>query len=110
VFQLASLTDVHWTWRMSGEVVLMTLLGGWAPSSARWSARAGVIVGMQNYLAIRRLGSWVTVIQGVIFVVCVLAVPPRHRRRITCGCRSIIRAARRPAMCARRRSRRRPWR
>ena len=36
VFQLASLTDVHWS--MSGEVVLMTLMGGMARCSARWSA------------------------------------------------------------------------
>ena len=68
VFQLASLTDVHWT--MSGEVVLMTLLGGMGTIFGP-VAGALVIVGLQNYLA--PLGQWVTVITGVIFVVCVLA-------------------------------------
>ena len=41
VFQFATLTDVHWT--MSGEVVLMTLLGGMGTSSARWSARSSIV-------------------------------------------------------------------
>ena len=63
VFQLASLTDVHWT--MSGEVVLMTLLGGMGTVFGP-VVGALVIVAMQNYLA--QLGAWVTVIQGVIFV------------------------------------------
>ena len=67
VFQLASLTDVHWS--MSGEVVLMTLLGGMGTIFGP-VVGAAVIVTMQNYLA--ELGSWVTVVQGVIFVVCVL--------------------------------------
>jgi len=68
VFQLASLTDVHWT--MSGEVVLMTLLGGMGTIFGP-VVGALVIVGLQNYLA--PLGQWVTVITGMIFVVCVLA-------------------------------------
>ena len=68
VFQLASLTDVHWT--MSGEVVLMTLLGGLGTIFGP-VVGAAVIITMQNYLA--QLGAWVTVVQGVIFVVCVLA-------------------------------------
>jgi branched-chain amino acid transport system permease protein len=68
VFQLASLTDVHWT--MSGEVVLMTLLGGLGTVFGP-VVGAAVIISMQNYLA--QLGAWVTVVQGVIFVVCVLA-------------------------------------
>jgi branched-chain amino acid transport system permease protein len=68
VFQLASLTDVHWT--MSGEVVLMTLLGGMGTIFGP-VVGALVIVGLQNYLA--PLGQWVTVITGVIFVICVLA-------------------------------------
>ena len=68
VFQLASLTDVHWT--MSGEVVLMTLLGGMGTIFGP-VVGALVIVGLQNYLA--PFGQWVTVITGVIFVVCVLA-------------------------------------
>ena len=67
VFQLASLTDVHWS--MSGEVVLMTLLGGLGTIFGPVIG-ATVIVTMQNYLA--ELGAWVTVIQGAIFVVCVL--------------------------------------
>jgi branched-chain amino acid transport system permease protein len=68
VFQLASLSDVHWT--MSGEVVLMTLVGGLGTVFGP-ALGAAVIVTMQNYLA--HLGAWVTVVQGVIFVVCVLA-------------------------------------
>ncbi|MGX5736003.1 branched-chain amino acid ABC transporter permease [Bosea thiooxidans] len=67
VFQLASLTDVHWS--MSGEVVLMTLVGGLGTVFGP-IAGALVIVAMQNYLA--TLGAWVTVIQGCIFVICVL--------------------------------------
>jgi branched-chain amino acid transport system permease protein len=67
VFQLASLTDVHWS--MSGEVVLMTLVGGLGTVFGP-IAGAAVIIGMQNYLA--SFGEWVTVIQGVIFVFCVL--------------------------------------
>jgi branched-chain amino acid transport system permease protein len=67
VFQLASLTDVHWT--MSGEVVLITLLGGMGTVFGP-VAGALVIITMENYLA--QLGAWVTVVQGAIFVVCVL--------------------------------------
>ncbi|MFV0473013.1 MAG: branched-chain amino acid ABC transporter permease, partial [Pikeienuella sp.] len=67
VFQLASLTDVHWS--MSGEVVLMTLLGGMGTIFGPVIG-AGIVVTMQNYLA--HLGAWVTVIQGVIFVIGVL--------------------------------------
>ncbi len=67
VFQLASLTDVHWS--MSGEVVLMTLVGGLGTLFGP-VVGAAVIVAMQNYLA--ELGAWVSVVQGVIFVVCVL--------------------------------------
>jgi branched-chain amino acid transport system permease protein len=68
VFGIATLTDVHWS--MSGEVVLMTLVGGLGTVFGPVIG-AAVIVAMQNYLA--ELGAWVTVIQGVIFVVCVLA-------------------------------------
>ena len=68
VFQLASLSDVHWT--MSGEVVLMTLLGGMGTIFGP-VVGAFVIIAMQSYLA--ELGSWVTIVQGMIFVVCVLA-------------------------------------
>ena len=68
VFQLASLTDVHWS--MSGEVVLMTLVGGMGTLFGPLVG-AAVIVSMENYLA--QLGAWVTVVQGFIFVGCVLA-------------------------------------
>jgi branched-chain amino acid transport system permease protein len=68
VFQLASLSDAHWT--MSGEVILMTLVGGLGTIFGP-IVGAFVIVAMQNYLA--HLGQWVTIIQGAIFVVCVLA-------------------------------------
>jgi branched-chain amino acid transport system permease protein len=67
VFQLASLTDVHWT--MSGEVVLMTLLGGLGTIFGP-VVGALIIIAMENYLA--QLGAWVTIVQGVIFVICVL--------------------------------------
>jgi branched-chain amino acid transport system permease protein len=68
VFQLASLTDVHWT--MSGEVVLMTLLGGLGTVFGP-VAGAFIIATMENYLS--ELGAWVTITQGAIFVLCVLA-------------------------------------
>src|SRR2546421_1552158 len=68
VFQFASLTDVHWT--MSGEVVLMTLLGGMGTVFGP-VVGAFIIIGLENYLA--AFGEWVTVITGGIFVVCVLA-------------------------------------
>ena len=67
VFQLASLTDANWP--MSGEVVLMTLLGGLGTVFGP-VVGAFTIVAMQNYLA--QFGAWVTVVQGAIFVVCVL--------------------------------------
>lgn len=67
VFQLASLTDVHWT--MSGEVVLMTLIGGMGTVFGP-IVGAAVIVTMQNYLA--TWGAWVTIVQGTIFVIAVL--------------------------------------
>jgi branched-chain amino acid transport system permease protein len=68
VFGLASLTDVHWT--MSGEVVLMTLLGGLGTIFGPVIG-ALIIVGMENYFA--QLGAWVTVAQGGMFIICVLA-------------------------------------
>ena len=68
VFQLASLTDVHWT--MSGEVVLMTLLGGMGTIFGP-VVGAFAIIGLESYLA--GFGQWVTVITGAIFVICVLA-------------------------------------
>jgi branched-chain amino acid transport system permease protein len=68
VVQLASLTDVYWA--MSGEVVLMTLLGGMGTISGPM-AGAAIIITMQNYFA--GFGAWVTVAQGVVFVIAVLA-------------------------------------
>jgi branched-chain amino acid transport system permease protein len=68
VAQNASLTDVHWS--MSGEIVLMTLVGGLGTIFGP-VVGAFVITAMQQYLA--GYGQWVTVIQGVIFVACVLA-------------------------------------
>ncbi|MBZ0147137.1 MAG: branched-chain amino acid ABC transporter permease [Pseudorhodoplanes sp.] len=67
VFQLASLTDVNWP--MSGEVVLMTLLGGLGTVFGP-VVGAFIIIAMQNYLA--AFGQWVMVIQGTIFVICVM--------------------------------------
>jgi branched-chain amino acid transport system permease protein len=67
VFQLASLTDVHWS--MSGEVVLMTLVGG-------MGTLFGPVVGALFVVSLDHLlapfGSWFTVVMGVIFVACVL--------------------------------------
>ncbi len=68
VLQIASLTDVDWP--MSGEVVLMALVGGLGTVFGP-VAGAFIVVAMQNYLA--QVGQWVTVIQGAIFVICVLA-------------------------------------
>lgn len=67
VAQNASLTDVHWT--MSGEIVLMTLVGGLGTVFGP-VVGAFIIIAMQQYLA--GFGQWVTVIQGGVFVVCVL--------------------------------------
>ncbi|MGY4831232.1 branched-chain amino acid ABC transporter permease [Sphaerotilaceae bacterium SBD11-9] len=69
VLGFATLTDVHWS--LSGEVILMTLLGGLG-TFAGPVIGAFTIIGLQNFLA-DRVGSWVTVIIGVIFVVCVIA-------------------------------------
>jgi branched-chain amino acid transport system permease protein len=68
VFGIATLTDVHSS--MSGEVVLITLLGGLGTIFGP-VVGALVVTAMENYLA--QFGAWVTVAQGVIFVVCVLA-------------------------------------
>jgi branched-chain amino acid transport system permease protein len=68
VLGFATLSDAHWS--LSGEVVLMTLLGGMG-TFAGPVLGAFTIVGLQNFLA-DRVGSWVTVIIGVIFVVCVV--------------------------------------
>jgi branched-chain amino acid transport system permease protein len=67
VAQNASLSDVQFS--TSGEVVLMTLLGGMGTLYGP-VVGAIIVVAMQNYLA--QFGEWVTVIQGAIFVACVL--------------------------------------
>jgi branched-chain amino acid transport system permease protein len=85
VFQLASLTDVHW--HTSGEVVLMTLLGGMGTVLGP-IAGAFVVVMIENKFA--DAGDWVTILQGLIFVAVVLlfrkgivgeAIDWWHRRR-----------------------------
>ena len=67
VLGFATLSDAHWS--LSGEVVLMTLLGGLGTVFGP-VVGAFIVVTLENYLA--QLGAWVTVVQGVIFVVCVL--------------------------------------
>ncbi|MGE5270233.1 MAG: branched-chain amino acid ABC transporter permease [Thiohalocapsa sp.] len=68
VLQFASISDVYWT--TSGEVVLMTLVGGMGTILGP-VVGAFVVVTMETYLS--QAGSWVTIIQGAIFVFCVLA-------------------------------------
>jgi branched-chain amino acid transport system permease protein len=68
VFGIATLTDVHYS--TSGEVVLTTLLGGLGTVFGP-AVGALVVTSMENYLA--QFGAWVTVTQGVIFMICVLA-------------------------------------
>jgi branched-chain amino acid transport system permease protein len=69
VMGFATLSDVHWS--MSGEVILMTLLGGVGTFFGPVFG-AGIVISLQNLLA-DKVGSWVTVIIGAIFVICVLA-------------------------------------
>ena len=69
VLGFATLTDAHWS--LSGEVVLMTLLGGLG-TFAGPVLGAFTIIGLQDYLS-DRVGSWINVIIGAIFVVCVVA-------------------------------------
>jgi branched-chain amino acid transport system permease protein len=69
VFQLASLTDVDWP--MSGEVILMTLVGGLGTLFGP-VAGAFFMVTLENFLT--TIGQWVFVVQGVIFVFCVLVL------------------------------------
>ena len=82
VLQFASLSDVHW--HRSGEVVLMTLLGGMGTVLGP-SVGALLVVALENYLA--AAGSWVTVITGAVFVVTVLA----FRRGIVGEVRALVR-------------------
>ncbi len=68
VFGIATLTDVHWS--MSGEVILMTLIGG--IGTIFGPVMGALLFGaLETYLA--QFGDWVTVTQGAIFVLCVLA-------------------------------------
>jgi branched-chain amino acid transport system permease protein len=69
VMKFATLSDVHWS--MSGEVILMSLLGGVGTFFGPVLG-AGVVIALQDMLA-DKVGEWVTVIIGVIFVLCVLA-------------------------------------
>jgi branched-chain amino acid transport system permease protein len=68
VFHLATLTDVEWT--TSIQVVLVTLVGGLGTMPGP-IVGAFVIVAMQDYLA--EFGSWITIIQGGVFIACVLS-------------------------------------
>jgi branched-chain amino acid transport system permease protein len=67
VFQFATLTDV--AWQMSGEVILMTLLGGIGTMIGPLVG-AGLVVSLQNMLATS--GFPVTIATGLIFMACVL--------------------------------------
>ncbi|MTH33363.1 branched-chain amino acid ABC transporter permease [Paracoccus limosus] len=67
IFQFATLTDV--AWQMSGEVILMTLLGGIGTLLGP-IVGAGLVVSLQNYLATSDFP--VTIITGLVFMVCVL--------------------------------------
>ena len=69
IMGFATLSDVHWS--MSGEVILMSLLGGVGTLFGPVLG-AGIVISLQNILA-DKVGAWVTVIIGAIFVVCVLA-------------------------------------
>jgi branched-chain amino acid transport system permease protein len=81
VLQFASLSDVHW--HRSGEVVLMTLLGGMGTVMGP-SVGALLVIALENYLS--EMGSWVTVITGAVFVVTVLA----FRRGIVGEVRALV--------------------
>ena len=81
VFQSATLSDVHW--HRSGEVVLMTLLGGLGTPIGP-SVGALLVAGLENYLA--AYGSWIAVITGGVFIVCVLA----FRRGIVGEIRALV--------------------
>ena len=70
VFQLASLTDVDWP--TSGEVILMTLVGGLGTLFGP-VAGAFFVISLETYLT-TRIGQWVLVVQGLIFVLCVMVL------------------------------------
>lgn len=86
VFQFATLTDAHW--HTSGEVVLMTLLGGLGTAFGP-VVGAGIVVAIQNALA-DKVGSMITVIMGSIFVVCVLTFRRGIIGELNALCQSIV--------------------
>ncbi len=92
VLQLTTLSDVHWG--MSGEVLLMTFLGGVGTLFGP-VVGAFIVIAMQNYLA--SLGQWVTVIHGLIFIVCVLAF---RRGLVGEGIEYLARRREKPALAA----------
>lgn len=67
VFQLAALTDVHW--HMSGDVILMTLLGG---MNSVFGPAIGAILISALHHYFDALGAWVTIVVGLVFIACVL--------------------------------------
>jgi branched-chain amino acid transport system permease protein len=67
--QIATLTDVGW--HMSGELLLMVLIGGLGTITGPIFG-ALALISIQTYMA--ELGEWVTVAQGVVFVIVVLAL------------------------------------
>ncbi len=69
VFGLASLTDVHW--HTSGEVILMTLVGGVGTIFGPVIG-AGVVITLQNYFSSGQFGNYIHIIMGIVFIVCVL--------------------------------------
>ena len=69
IMGFATLSDVHWS--MSGEVILMSLLGGVGTFFGPVLG-SGIVIALQDMLA-DKVGSWVTVIIGAIFVICVMA-------------------------------------
>ena len=75
VFHIASLPDVYHS--TSGDVILMTLVGG-VGTIIGPIVGAFIVVGMQHYLA--PLGTWVNVVQGVVFVALRAVLPPGHCR------------------------------
>ena len=81
VFQSATLSDVHW--HRSGAVVLMTLLGGMGTPIGP-SVGALLVAALENYLA--SYGSWIAVLTGGVFIVCVLA----FRRGIVGEIRALV--------------------
>ena len=81
VFQSATLSDVHW--HRSGTVVLMTLLGGMGTPIGP-SVGALLVAALENYLA--SYGSWVSVLTGGVFILCVLA----FRRGIVGEIRALV--------------------